>query len=150
MSGNGVCLAAVLALVIVTNAEAQYVERSPPPQTIAYTAARFKAIYSQTGMIGLASAIQDCYDTNLRDNRELLNCMLLDVASIKFDNGIRQQFIARGMTGAVTAPLSYFSDSAISARLNIYTGILFNGNTNAAISYLSSAADKVIEQATPR
>ena len=150
MSGNGVCLAAVLALAIVTNTEAQYVECSPSPQTIAHTAARFKAIYSQTGMIGLASAIQDCYDSNLRNNRELLNCMLLNVASIKFDNGMCQQFIAHGMTSAVAAPLPYFSDAAISAHLNIYTGILFDSNTDVAVSYFSSATDKVIEQATPR
>lgn len=146
-AGRAFLLAAGLALAD-GDAAAQYVERSPSPQFIARTAARFKAVYSQTGMIGLAGEIQGCYDRNARDNRELIGCMLLDVAAIKLDAGMREQFVSRGMPDVGTMP--YFSAAAIRARMNIYVGILFGGNMNAALSYMSGAADQVLARSLAR
>ena len=73
---------------------------------------------------------------------------MMIVAAMKLDAGTRKLFVSRGMPDASTAP--YFSDAAISARLNIYTDILFGGNRDAAVSYMSSAADQVLARSQTR
>jgi hypothetical protein len=112
-------------------------------RVVAQVTARFKATMQASGMQGVVNDIENCFDrAGTDDVPAIRTCMLYDIAAVGFDKSMRKVFVSRGWVAVEVSP--FLADPAFKARMEIYSGMAFDGSEDAAKEYYGNAPNQVI------
>lgn len=116
------------------------VNQQVPATTISEVSARFKQVFSTTGIQGVSRDIQNCFD-DAKSAMKTKSCMLYDISAVRFNKSVIEQFVSRGATNIPSNP--YLEDRAFEARMKIYSRLVFGGSQDAALAYFGDAPNTV-------
>jgi len=111
-------------------------------KAIGQVTARFKAAMQKSGIHGVVSDIEYCFDHAVGNVPAIRFCMLYDIAAVNFDKSMRKLFVSRGVE--VGEQIPFLADRASNARMEIYSGMAFGGSEDAARQFFGNAPIQVI------
>jgi hypothetical protein len=117
--------------------------------TVSQVQSRFKAVFKNFGMVGVADDIRACYLATSSENviekkAAIAACMLYDYSAVLLDRSTREWLVSSGLNDPGPA-VPYLSDTALAARFDTYSLIAF-GNSKAAVKvYFGDAPEKVLQ-----